>query len=564
MRRSALILVTLVVLVTLVWTEGRHLFTGGGSSTEPTTGPASRELSSRTKTSMPPMRDDRRPGDVYEVELAEPAATRFAAGTRSEADKTYAGILDALGHRTARYDANLGHAARELAYQHSIMEGLVPQQVVDFLLRSAGAVDRQVVQAFTSTTGSGLEAVRKRLRSMLASVRDGKPVRVGVGEAYAPGVRPMHFIAVLLSHREIRVAPTPRRVALGATWKLKGTLPLGFRDPSALVLRPGGGLETLKLTHRHRRFSLTVDAGEQPGVMHVSVSASGPFGPKPLVQLPVVVGERLPAALSVQLPPDERGLASFRDAEALAFDLLNADRRHFGLPELVRDTKLDKIARDHSVDMRDDRFFGHFSPTSGSPGDRMAAASYRAATHAENVARGGSIHGAERGLLKSLGHRRNILNANFTHVGIGVAGQRVDGRVDWHLTQLFSKPVEVIDAREAETRIVKRLNEARRDAGAKPMAADLRLGKVVRRAARRVAAGATKGVPQAVLDRAKSRRLIRGAAYVSVQAVVDLKNVSIPQSFLDRRYRRVGVGVVQLKDHPQGLIGVVILVAGDS
>jgi uncharacterized protein YkwD len=174
---------------------------------------------------------------------------------------------------------------------------------------------------------------------------------------------------------------------------------------------------------------------------------------------------------------------------------------------------------------------------------------------------GGSIHGAEQGLMKSLGHRRNILNAGFTHVGIGIAGKRENGRIQWYLTQMFSKPVSRIDGKEEARRILQRLNNARRVKGLGDMRPDNDLSEIAAAGASKVAKGASD-IASDLLARAKQRGLTTRGAYISVQMVVDPGSIDIPSEFLDERYKRVGVGVVQLPDHPQGLIGVVILVAG--
>jgi 1-acyl-sn-glycerol-3-phosphate acyltransferase len=60
--------------------------------------------------------------------------------------------------------------------------------------------------------------------------------------------------------------------------------------------------------------------------------------------------------------------------------------------------------------MRDQGFFGHRSPRTGDLADRLAAARYRAALSGENLALSPSVHEAHRGLLASLGHRRNLLS----------------------------------------------------------------------------------------------------------------------------------------------------------
>ncbi|HCS73242.1 MAG TPA: hypothetical protein DIW17_05115, partial [Clostridiales bacterium] len=48
----------------------------------------------------------------------------------------------------------------------------------------------------------------------------------------------------------------------------------------------------------------------------------------------------------------------------------------------------------------------------------------------ENIAKHGSVESAHAGLMNSDGHRKNILNPSFTHIGIGI----VDNR---YFTQMF-------------------------------------------------------------------------------------------------------------------------------
>ncbi|MPN28838.1 hypothetical protein SDC9_176283 [bioreactor metagenome] len=70
--------------------------------------------------------------------------------------------------------------------------------------------------------------------------------------------------------------------------------------------------------------------------------------------------------------------------------------------------------------MHDKRYFAHQSPTYGSPFDMMKqfGISYRAA--GENIAMGYSSAAAVvEGWMNSPGHRANILNASFTHIGVG-------------------------------------------------------------------------------------------------------------------------------------------------
>ena len=101
-------------------------------------------------------------------------------------------------------------------------------------------------------------------------------------------------------------------------------------------------------------------------------------------------------------------------------NLVNQERTSRGLPALKVDMTLVKTARMKSSDMVRNNYFAHQSPTYGSPFDLMRSqgVSYRAA--GENLAGAPTVESAHRNLMNSPGHRANILNSRFTHVGIGI------------------------------------------------------------------------------------------------------------------------------------------------
>jgi uncharacterized protein YkwD len=512
---------------------------------------------------LPELIPARPPGTEIRVELLEEPALRYEAAQPTETDAHYAKVVESLGRPNLVYDAGLGRAAGELAYQHSVLGGLVPSDVVDFLLRSAGAVDRTVMQGYTRTSGDDMTAVRERLIQLIgASGGDRGLRRIGIGEAYVPGAAAPRYIAILLSERQVEVSPVARRVQPGVSWVLSGVLPSGYRDARALVLRDDGRLESIPVAHETRRFSLRVPTDASERGFEISLMAEGPHGSTPLLQLPVSVGAEPPRVLDTHLPPDESAVTNSRIAEVRAFQLLNLDRTRFGLEPLERDLVLDRVAREHSQDMRQNRFFGHFSMESGSPGDRLALAAYRAATYGENVARGGSIYGAQKGLLHSLGHRRNILNRSFTHVGIGVVGETVNGQVRWYLTQLFSLPAAAVDAGSLTTAVVARLNRDRAAEHRAPLHRHGRLEEIAVRAAHTLAAGGSEGVAEAVLARAREAGLTKGGAYAWGAATTDPEALELPAQARDPAHQYVGVGVVQFEDHPNGLVGVVLIFTG--
>ncbi|SHK43228.1 CAP domain-containing protein [Desulforamulus aeronauticus] len=106
--------------------------------------------------------------------------------------------------------------------------------------------------------------------------------------------------------------------------------------------------------------------------------------------------------------------------EQAMLNLINKERAAQGLQPLSYDAALSKVARDKAKDMIDNNYFSHQSPTYGSPFDQMKSngISYRYA--GENLAGAPDVNTAHTNLMNSDGHRKNILNANYTKVGIGV------------------------------------------------------------------------------------------------------------------------------------------------
>jgi uncharacterized protein YkwD len=186
------------------------------------------------------------------------------------------------------------------------------------------------------------------------------------------------------------------------------------------------------------RFELRVPTGGEIGSLEVGIDGDGPEGPGKLLQLRVEVGQPLPRELVFEIPEVEPPLASVDEAEALAAALLARDREEAGAGPLVIDPALSAIARRHSEEMRELGYFGHRSPQSGLPADRLRAAGYLAGVSAENLAKNDSVIDAQASLLASVGHRANLLSERFTHVGVGIARADEGGQIQWYVTQLFA------------------------------------------------------------------------------------------------------------------------------
>jgi len=113
------------------------------------------------------------------------------------------------------------------------------------------------------------------------------------------------------------------------------------------------------------------------------------------------------------------------DLEAGMLVLVNEERVKRGLRALKADPELRTVARKHSNDMFKRGYFSHISPEGLSPFDRMASGHVTFLLAGENLALAQTLKIAHAGLMKSPGHRANILNAGFGRLGIGV----VDGGI---------------------------------------------------------------------------------------------------------------------------------------
>ncbi|MED3881692.1 CAP domain-containing protein [Priestia megaterium] len=106
--------------------------------------------------------------------------------------------------------------------------------------------------------------------------------------------------------------------------------------------------------------------------------------------------------------------------EQKVVDLVNQERQKQGLKPLTLNKKLSDVARAKSKDMMDKGYFDHNSPTYGSPFDMMKQFGIEYTTAGENIAKGQqSPEDVMNAWMNSDGHRKNILNPDFTEIGVG-------------------------------------------------------------------------------------------------------------------------------------------------
>ncbi|MCS6879762.1 MAG: CAP domain-containing protein [Oscillochloridaceae bacterium] len=107
--------------------------------------------------------------------------------------------------------------------------------------------------------------------------------------------------------------------------------------------------------------------------------------------------------------------------------LVNAERARAGCQPLSLEPRLMQAAQRHSEDMAVNNFFGHVGSNGSTLVQRVNAVGYPWSALAENVAAGyPTAEAVMAGWMSSEGHRRNILNCRYVHIGVGYVYQADD------------------------------------------------------------------------------------------------------------------------------------------
>ena len=456
-------------------------------------------------------------------------------------------------------DARLFRACAELA-QIVPEEGVVGYSLVEFALQRNGIIEPSphllVVWGNFDAPDPIVEQLKPRLAEILA---DGATARVGIG-AVKRNPDGSGAIVFALQGSGVTTQPIPRSVAAGGAFKLDAVVDIRFHDPEVFVTRDDGTTERLSLDHgRSGGFKSTVGCGAHKGKQQIEITASDTQGSTVLANFPVYCGSEPPLALTVEQTRDDGGVIDPTEANQRLLALLNRDRQAAGLPALVWDERVAKVAQGHSEEMRRTKIVAHVSPTTGSAADRVRVAGIKTAVVLENVARAYGVGEAHAGLMNSPGHRANLMSATATHVGISVVlGDEVSGRRELFVTQVFIRIPPKVDANQAAILVKKQLDAVR------PVATNLKLASIAQQVADGLAAGKSR---DAMWPGARRQLDAMGNQYARVGSVItavsELDSLDGKQLVGDYRPDDVGIGIAQ-GTHPEigeGAVWIVILMA---
>lgn len=139
-------------------------------------------------------------------------------------------------------------------------------------------------------------------------------------------------------------------------------------------------------------------------------------------------GQEIEVDLNLDLSADEK----------MILTLINKERDKAGLAPLKADTKLNRAARTHSLNMAKQSTLAH-ELDGKAPPDRMKEAGYRLRTFGENCGVGSRTPAAAVQMwLNSPPHKQNILTAEFNETGLGIATGKGGKK---YYTQVFAAPL---------------------------------------------------------------------------------------------------------------------------
>ncbi|BCJ86242.1 CAP domain-containing protein [Effusibacillus dendaii] len=145
-----------------------------------------------------------------------------------------------------------------------------------------------------------------------------------------------------------------------------------------------------------------------------------------------------PAPATPSKPTTSTSAQTYPQQVLDVLQMVNNERAKNGLSALTIDPLLQKDAMIKAQDMRDKHYFDHQSPTYGSPFDLMKSLGITYSYAGENIAAGQqTAQAVMNDWMNSSGHRANILNPNYTKIGIGYV---TGGDFGTYWTQEFIRP----------------------------------------------------------------------------------------------------------------------------
>ena len=163
--------------------------------------------------------------------------------------------------------------------------------------------------------------------------------------------------------------------------------------------------------------------------------------------------------------------------EKRLFDLVNHEREKAGLSKLEWNDRLAQAAVAHSKLLAENRDLSHQFSGEPTVQERLGVTGARFNSEAENVAAAPDVDTAHAALMKSPGHRANILHQDYNAIGISI----VERDHELYVTQDFAHTLVSYTEKQFRDAIVSGFNQARRKHGLR--AVDVNIDPQLKKAA---------------------------------------------------------------------------------
>ncbi|WP_199749749.1 CAP domain-containing protein [Corallococcus sp. AB038B] len=470
--------------------------------------------------------------------------------------------FERVGRRAPTNDKALEAAARRLAREalSKFTTGAPDLLTLTAAVSESGAADPSpkvlVIRAWVHS--HAIETFLAR-----TDFNDERVSHFGVGVAF---LDERAALVLLVADRKAEVLPFPRFIAkAGIEKRVCGRLVPPLLSPQVFVTRPDGEVDAVALSRAPSGTNgfCALVGFEAPGRYTVEVVGQANAGPEVTSLFLVQVGPRSdPGNPESLLEP-----TTLAEARTALYERINTLRRAHQLPELTPDPTLEDVSLSYSTRMATEGFFAHIAPD-GSTLTRRLPEGARYVRAGENLGLAAGPLAAHFGIEHSPGHRKNLMDPAFRFMGVGVAFQKVDGRDQAIVTEVFTAaslgaalPVDpVSDVYDA-------LSRHRATLKLPPLVRSEALERLARDHARRAQAQdeptAGDGDPSPLHERVFSALPDAGTASVDFFVVGDPGAVPESRSLATATYTRVGVGLVRgdSKRFGQGQYWVAVIYA---
>jgi uncharacterized protein YkwD len=153
----------------------------------------------------------------------------------------------------------------------------------------------------------------------------------------------------------------------------------------------------------------------------------------------------------------------------------NRVRAEHKLSPLKVNAQLTEAARGHARDMAEHQKLSHEGSDGSTTAQRVKKRGYRYQEVGENIATAETVDQVMRAWLDSPGHRKNILEPQFTEVGVAMVPD-AEGNRYWCVD--FARPWPKVDTAKAPAEMIAALNRARAEAKRSTVKPDPKLTRV--------------------------------------------------------------------------------------